>query len=121
MLGLMFVMTGVMKLVVPSLAIAFAEQLKAASVPFHSFNLWSVPVVEIFVGVFLLAGLVTRLGALVVIGLMAAATYVHLVVDDLSVFPLQPDLPIIPIAVIVLSVYLLFVGGGAWSRDLKKS
>ncbi len=121
MLGGMFVMTGVMKLVVPSLAVAFAEQLQAAGIPFHSFNLWFVPIVEIFVGMLLLAGLMTRLGALVIIGLMVVATFVHLVAEDPSVFPLQPELPIIPIVVIVLSVYLLFVGGGSWSWDLKKS
>lgn len=120
-LGAMFVLTGIMKLLVPSLAIAFAGQLQAADIPFQQFNVWFVPAVEIFVGALLAAGFLSRLGALAVIGLMAVATYVHLVVDDPTLFPLQPELPLIPIVVIILSVYILIVGGGAWSRDLKKS
>lgn len=120
-LSVMFVMTGIMKLVVPSLSLAFAGQLQAASVPFQVFNLWFVPIVELSVGILLFIGLMSRFGALVVIGLMSVATYVHLIVDDPSLFPLQPELPIIPIVVIVLSVYLLFIGGGSWSWDLKYS
>ena len=121
LLGGLFVMTGIMKLVVPSLGLAFAGQLQAANVPFHAFNLWFVPSLEIVVGALLLVGLMSRLGALLVIGLMAVATYVHLLVDDPTLFPLQPELPTIPIVVIVLSVYLLKTGGGSWSWDLKKS
>ncbi len=120
-LGGMFVMTGIMKLVVPSLGIAFAGQLQSANIPFHGFNVWFVPGMEIFVGALLSAGLMSRLGALLVIGLMVVATYVHLVIDDPTLFPLQPELPIVPIAVIILSVYLLIVGGGAWSKDLRNS
>jgi uncharacterized membrane protein YphA (DoxX/SURF4 family) len=120
-LGGMFVMTGIMKLAVPSLRDAFAGQLHAASIPFQAFNMWSVPIVETLVGAVLVVGLMSRIGALVIIGLMAVATYVHVVVDDPTLFPLQPELPIIPLIVIVLSFYLLVVGGGAWSRDLKNS
>ena len=53
-----------------------------------------------------------------VIGIMAVATYVHLVVDDPSLFPLQPSEPIIPSIVIAMCLYLLWRGGGSWSRDL---
>jgi uncharacterized membrane protein YphA (DoxX/SURF4 family) len=120
-LGGMFCMTGIMKLVVPSLGDAFAGQLQAASIPFQTFNIWFVPIVETIIGVILIAGLMSRLGALVIISLMAVATYVHLVVDDASLFPLQPEMPIIPIIVIGLGIYLLVVGGGAWSRDQKNS
>jgi len=54
----------------------------------------------------------------VVIGIMTVATYVHVVVDDPSLFPLQPSEPIIPLAVIAMCVYLLWRGGGSWSKDL---
>ena len=121
LLGAMFVMTGVMKLAVPSLGLAFSGQLQAAGIPFHEFNMWFVPCIEIFVGAVLLAGVLSRLGALMVVGLMTVATYVHLVVDDPTLFPLQPEEPIIPIVVVSLCVYLIFVGGGSWSWDLKKS
>ena len=120
-LGGMFVMTGVMKLVVPLLRDAFAGQLQAASIPFRALNVLVVPIVETLVGVVLIVGLMSRIGALVIIGLMAVATYVHQVVDDPTLFPLQQELPIIPIIVIVLTLYLLVVGGGAWSRDLYNS
>jgi hypothetical protein len=46
---------------------------------------------------------------------MLGAVYVHVVVDDPSVFPLQPNAPIIPIVVIGLTVYVLVAGTGAWS------
>jgi hypothetical protein len=50
---------------------------------------------------------------------MVVATYVHLVVDDPSLFPLQPREPFIPLIVIVCCAYLLWRGAGAWSLDLK--
>jgi hypothetical protein len=50
---------------------------------------------------------------------MAVATYVHVVVDDPSLFPLQPTEPIIPAMVLLGSAYVLWRGGGSWSRDLK--
>ena len=121
MLGGMFMMTGFMKLLVPSLGIAFAGQLQAANIPFPEFNIWFVPWAEILLGAILTAGMISRLAALAGISLMTVALYVHLVVDDPTLFPLQPELPIIPIMVIVMSVYLICNGGGAWSIDLKQT
>ena len=117
-LAALFVMTGTMKLVVPMLADAWSGQLLASGLPFYELNRWSVPLVEILVGVVLGLGLYTRPAAVVVIGIMAVATYVHFVVDDPSLFPLQPSEPIIPLAVIAMCVYLLWRGGGSWSKDL---
>ncbi len=118
LLAVLFVMTGTMKLVVPMLADAWSGQLLASGLPFHELSRWSVPVIEIFVGFVLGVGLYTRPAAAVVIGIMTVATYVHVVVDDPSLFPLQPSEPIIPLAVIAMCVYLLWRGGGSWSRDL---
>jgi putative oxidoreductase len=118
-LGALFVMTGAMKLVVPMLAAAWAGQLAAADIPLQELNRWVVPFVEMGVGVALLVGFHTRVAALVVIGIMVVATYVHLVVDDPALFPLQPSEPIIPAVVIVLSAYILVKGGGSGSMDLK--
>ena len=56
---------------------------------------------------------------MVVLNIMAVATYVHLVVDDPALFPLQPAAPIIPAVVTLLAVYLLVKGGGSGSLDLK--
>lgn len=117
-LAILFVMTGAMKLGVPTLAEAWSGQLLAAELPFYELSRWSVPFVEMIVGVALWVGLFTRLAVLVVVGIMTVATYVHLVVDDPSLFPLQPTEPIIPLAVITICLYLLWRGGGRWSRDL---
>lgn len=118
LLALLFVMTGAMKLLVPQLADAWSGQLLAAGLPFYELTRWSVPFVEILVGLTLGVGLFTRLAAMVVVGIMAVATYVHFVVNDPSLFPLQPSEPIIPLAVIAMCAYLLWRGGGSWSKDL---
>ena len=45
----------------------------------------------------------------------------HLVVDDPSLFPLQPEEPIIPAVVMILSIYVLLRGGGTGSAALRAS
>lgn len=90
-LALLLLMTGPMKLLVP----------------------------ELVLGLVLAVGIVACPAAVLVIGIMLAATYVHLVVDDPSLFPLQPSEPIIPLLVIVASANILWRGAGSWSRDLK--
>ena len=119
MLALIFLMTGPMKLLVPQLAEAWSGQLIAAQLPFYELSRWTVPFLELLLGVVLAIGLFVRPAALVVTGIMVVATYVHVVVDDPSLFPLQPKQPVIPLMVILGSVYLLVRGGGSWSRDLK--
>ncbi len=118
-LGILFVMTGVMKLAVPTLGAAFAGQLAAANIPFQDLNRWVVPFVEIGVGGALLVGYYARLATLLVFSIMIVATYTHLIVDDPSLFPLQPEEPIIPVVVMVLSAYVLLRGGGSGSSDLR--
>ncbi len=120
-LGVMFVMAGAMKLVVPMLAAAWAGQLAAANIPLPDLNRWVVPFIEMGVGVALLFGFYTRIAALLVLSIMVVATYVHLVVNDPALFPLQPAEPIIPAVVMLLSAYLLVKGGGSGSLDLKAS
>lgn len=118
LLAVLFVMTGTMKLLVPTLADAWSGQLLASGLPLYELSRWSVPFIEIVVGVILGIGLFTRLATAVVVGIMVVATYVHIVVDDPSLFPLQPSEPIIPLVVIAMSAYLFWQGGGSWSRDL---
>ena len=120
-LGILFVMTGVMKLAVPTLGAAFAGQLAAANIPFQELQRWIVPFVEVGVGGALLIGYFTRVATLLVLNIMAVATYVHLVVNDPSLFPLQPEEPIIPAVVVLFSAYTLLRGGGSGSLDLKAS
>jgi uncharacterized membrane protein YphA (DoxX/SURF4 family) len=120
-LAALFLMTGAMKLLVPMLADAWSGQLLAAGIPLYTISRWSVPFLEIVVGLALGVGFVVRLAGLVVVGIMLVATYVHLVVDDPSLFPLQPSAPIIPLIVIAAAAYLMWRGAGAWSLDLRKS
>ena len=119
MLALIFLMTGPMKLLVPQLAEAWSGQLIAAQLPFYELSRWTVPFLELLLGVVLAIGILVRPAATAVIGIMVVATYVHVVVDDPSLFPLQPSEPIIPVMVMLGSAYLLWRGGGSWSRDLK--
>jgi uncharacterized membrane protein YphA (DoxX/SURF4 family) len=119
MLALIFLMTGPMKLLVPSLSQAWSGQLIAADIPFYALSRWTVPYVELLLGVVLALGWYVRPAAVVVVGIMAVATYVHLIVDDPSLFPLQPSEPIIPIIIIGMCIFLLWKGAGAWSMDLR--
>ena len=119
LLGILFVMTGAMKLVVPMLATAWAGQLLAANIPLAEVNRVVVPFIEVAVGGALLLGFYTRLASLLVLNIMIVATYVHLAVDDPALFPLQPAEPVIPAVVMLLTAYLLVKGGGSGSLDLK--
>jgi uncharacterized membrane protein YphA (DoxX/SURF4 family) len=118
-LAVLFVMTGAMKLLVPMLGEAFSGQLLAADLPFYMVSRWTVPFIEIVLGVVLAFGLFVRPACIVVMAVMAVATYVHLAVNDPTLFPLQPSKPIIPVVVMVMCLLLLWRGGGAWSMDLR--
>jgi uncharacterized membrane protein YphA (DoxX/SURF4 family) len=118
-IGLIILSTGVMKLLVPMLWIAWSGQLTQSNIPLYTFNLWFVPIVEMVTGLLLITGLYSRLAAIVVIIMMMVATYVHIVIDDPSLFPLQPKQPIIPLILIIMCIYILWRGGGSWSQDLK--
>jgi putative oxidoreductase len=118
-LGILFVMTGFMKLVVPVLAEAWSGQLIAAGLPFYTLTRWVVPFVEVALGFLLVVGLYARLAGGVVLVIMGVATYVHLVVHDPALFPLQPRAPLLPLAVIVLVAHVIWNGAGSWSLDLK--
>lgn len=113
--GTLILMTGIMKFTVPMLRAAWSGQLRLARLPFYNLTFWLLPVVELTVGTLLILGVGTRPAAAVVLLMMLGATYVHVVVDDPSVFPLQPNAPIIPIVVIGLTIYVLVGGTGAWS------
>ena len=120
-LGILFVMTGVMKLFVPSLGVAFGGQLAAANIPFLEVNVFFVPLTETGVGVAMLIGFYTRIATVLIFGIMIVATYVHLVVNDPALFPLQPEQPVFPVVVMILSIYVLSRGGGSVSADFRAS
>ena len=115
LVGALMVMSGIMKLAVPHLRQAFADQLRLANLPFQRLTFTLLPFAEVAVGTVLILGVVSRPAAVVVLLMMLGATYVHLVVSDPSVFPLQPEAPIVPIVVIALALFVLIGGAGDWS------
>jgi uncharacterized membrane protein YphA (DoxX/SURF4 family) len=117
-IGLLILMTGVMKLVVPRLRAAWSQQVRLARLPFYEPTFRLFPVAEVAVGTLLVLGVGTRPAAAAVLLMMLGAVYVHLVVDDPGVFPLQPHTPVVPVVVILLSIYVLVGGTGAWSLQL---
>ena len=121
MIGMIILSTGVMKLLVPMLWNAWSGQLTQANIPFYTFNLWFVPFAEIFIGSLLISGFFSRLGSLILFFMMTVATYVHLTVHDSSLFPLQPQAPVMPLALIAAGAHVFWHGGGAWSTDLKST
>ncbi len=118
-LGMIFFMTGVMKLFIPMFTEAWMGQLVYAGIPFITFNFWFVPIMETALGILLLRGTFSRIASLPIIPIMLAALYVHFAVDDPTLFPLQPKLPIVPVIVMIMAVVILKSGGGSWSEDLK--
>ncbi len=121
LLGFVFFMAGVLKMVVPTLGEAFAGQLVTANIPFYGLSLYTVPVVETVLGITLLFGLHARLSAIVAAVIMVVAVYVHLVVDDSALFPLQPIEPVGPLVLLAALLYVLWKGAGAWSMDLSEA
>ena len=118
LLGVVFFMAGILKVIVPSLGQAFSGQLVAASIPLQSIVLFAFPIVEMVLGVLLVVGFHTRLSAAAAAVSMIVATYVHTAVEDPSLFPLQPVEPIGPLMLLAIAFYVLWKGGGAWSIDL---
>ncbi len=121
LIGLVFIMAGILKVLVPSLGQAFAGQLVAADVPLHGLVLYTFPIVETVLGFLLLVGLHARISAALAAASMLVATYVHIIIDDPSLFPLQPVEPIGPLVLLVMLIYTVIRGAGAWSIDLQES
>jgi uncharacterized membrane protein YphA (DoxX/SURF4 family) len=119
--GLIFLMAGILKVIVPSLGEAFSGQLVAANIPLQGFVRFTFPVIEMLLGILLLVGFHARISASVAAASMVVATYVHIAIDDPSLFPLQPVEPIGPLVLLAVLIYTLIRGGGAWSMDLKVS
>jgi uncharacterized membrane protein YphA (DoxX/SURF4 family) len=119
--GLVFFMAGVLKVVVPSLGEAFSGQLVAANIPLKEFVLVAFPVIETVLGILLLVGFHARISASVAAASMVIATYVHIAIDDPSLFPLQPVEPVGPLMLLAMLIYTVLRGAGAWSIDVKES
>lgn len=109
LLGLFLVGLGVATFFVPEFKLAFIGQLGDAGIPLQGWVKFLLPTVEGIVGAMLLGGVLMRIASLVSIVVMAILTYLHLVVADPTLLPLQFGLPLIPIVGLVLSGFLYFV------------
>jgi len=121
LLGFIFFMAGILKVVVPHLGEAFSGQLVAAKIPAYELSFYAFPIVEMVLGITLLFGFHTRLSAAIASVSMVVAAYVHVVANDPALFPLQPVEPIGPIVLILMALYLVWRGGGSWSIDLSET
>ncbi|MFQ6005166.1 MAG: DoxX family protein [Woeseia sp.] len=121
LLGLVFFMAGILKVAVPYLGEAFSEQLIAANIPLYEVSLYTVPVVEMVLGITLLVGIHAHLWAAVAAVIMLVAAYVQVVTDYPSLFPLQPVEPVGPLVLLVLLLYVQWKGGGSWSIDFNET
>jgi len=120
MLGIIFIMTGTMKLFLADYGAAWSIQLIEAEIPLYTFNYWFVPIFEVILGIVLILGYYSRIGALMILPIMLVAIYVHLTVSNPGAFPSQPQEPYMPIAIIIMAVIIIWKGGGNWSMDLKE-
>lgn len=121
LLGIIFVMTGLMKLFMADYAEAWSIQLTEAEIPLYTFNYWFVPILETILGLFLLTGFHSRISAFLVLPIMLVAIYVHLTVTDPGAFPSQPQEPYMPIVIILMALVIIIKGAGSWSLDLKST
>jgi len=121
LLGIIFIMTGLMKLFMADYAEAWSIQLTEAEIPLYTFNYWFVPILETLLGLFLLLGYHSRISAFLVLPIMLVAIYVHLTVTDPGAFPSQPQEPYMPIVIILMALVIIIKGAGNWSMDLKSN
>ncbi|TDI70117.1 MAG: DoxX family protein [Bacteroidetes bacterium] len=121
LLGIIFVMTGLMKLFMADYAEAWSIQLTEAEIPLYTFNYWFVPILETLLGLFLFLGYHSRISAFLVLPIMLVAIYVHLTVTDPGAFPSQPQEPYMPIVIILMALVIIIKGAGNWSMDLKSN
>lgn len=106
-LGMIFLMTGVMKIAFSQFGNAFSIQLAEAAIPFPEIMFWTVPLLEVGIGVSLLLNYRSVLALFAIIPIMLVAIYVHVVVSNPEAFPAQPQWPIVPMVILGLVVYVL--------------
>ncbi|QVL56824.1 MAG: DoxX family protein [Simkaniaceae bacterium] len=123
--GVVLLIFGILHFIRPE---NFQDILIATDTPMLEFNLYFVPIVEVIVGIFFIIGFLTRLSAIVGTGVMtvAAVSTIKLMKmtpenlpDGLTEVPFSPPL-FIPIVIGLMSIYLIFMGAGAWGIDKAK-
>jgi NADH dehydrogenase len=111
--GLPLIFLGVLHLIYPA---DFRAVLAAGRLPHPDFYAAVVPLVEILAGLLLLAGLWTRVGGMLALGVMLPALVLSVQLTERTVASAMPPL-FFPVMVTLTSVVLVLLGGGAWSLD----
>ena len=107
LLGVIFVMTGIMKLAIAQFGNAFSIQLLEAEIPYQQIVFWIVPIIEVGIGLMLILNYKSIVALFAIIPIMLIALYVHIVVSNPDAFPAQPQFPIVPILVLLMVAFLL--------------
>jgi NADH dehydrogenase len=111
--GLPPVYFGVLHLVYPDEVRAI---LVAGRLPHSDLGVAVVPFVEILAGLLLLAGLLTRVGGMLALGVMMPTLLLTVQVMERNGAPSMPPL-LVPLIVALTSMVLVLLGGGAASVD----
>jgi len=121
--GLVLLVFGIIHFLKPE---PLQNILIASGIPMVELNLYLVPFAETLSGILMLLGWYTRIGGLIGAGTMLGAVYSTIVLakmtvanlpDGLTEIPFVPALPI-PIGVLICTLVIIILGGGAWSLDL---
>jgi uncharacterized membrane protein YphA (DoxX/SURF4 family) len=97
----------------------FRDILTAGGLPMVEVNAWVASAAEMLGGVLLLTGFFARVGGLLGVGTMVPAILTTFRLAKLPDTPMVPPLPL-PVMVLVASVVVLVLGGGAWSGDARR-
>jgi NADH dehydrogenase len=111
--GLPLIYFGVLHLVYPDEVRAI---LVAGRLPHSDLGVAVVPFVEILAGLLLLAGLLTRVGGMLALGVMMPTLLLTVQLMERNGAPSMPPL-LVPLIVALTSVVLVLLGGGAASVD----
>ncbi|MEM7582187.1 MAG: DoxX family protein [Acidobacteriota bacterium] len=90
--------------------------LEGAEIPFPTFFAAIVPILQVAAGLSLLIGFYSRLGAVTALVIMAVAMYAHMMHDWAD----EPTI-VLPIAVFVGVLQILWGGAGVFSSDIAAS
>lgn len=116
--GVLFLVAGLAKLLVPDIATTFQNQLRIAEMPGRDYFPILLPVFEMTTGYFLLIGKFTRFWSFLAILMMVFAVYLNVRIENPTLYLLQLSAPLIPAAILGLCTILLIMGAGTWSKDL---
>ena len=105
-LGVWFITFGVLKPLIDSISQDWQGQLDQSGFPFPGALFWVGAGIEIIAGALLLSRRWARVGAVMVIGTMLAAVYVHFTVDA-ALLPMDMVAPILPLVALGMGIWVL--------------